>query len=58
MNVTMRRLVLAILVVVSILAVTACSYPKTSVKAVEENIGGLRLRRLRKPKHECCYPAA
>lgn len=37
MNVTMRRLVLAILVVVSILAVNACAYPKTSVKAVEEN---------------------
>ena len=37
MNVTMRRLLLAIITVVSILIVVACSYPKTSVRATEEN---------------------
>ena len=37
MNVTMRRLITGILVVVSLLVVNACSYPKTSVKATEEN---------------------
>lgn len=34
---TMRRLIPVIWVVVSLLLVNACSYPKTSVRATEEN---------------------
>lgn len=37
MSVTMRKLIPVIWVVVSLLLVNACSYPKTSVRATEEN---------------------